>query len=294
MSSLVLLLIVGVVGWILYKAQAQDGPSSSAPRYSDDQVQRCDAWLKACADTVQLPRMICGPVPDCFGHDEDVFAVFPVTLMESRAVRYSRSNYGGPTIRIMKGFSYRFGSSVGQSESVEEMRTLDSGTLVVTTKRLAFVGSIRTNSTDLNDVISVEDYSDGIRVHREHKQKAETYVLDFHTHPRGWWREWPAGRRLPDGEGHRLRQDFPSSHAAAVGAAKTRECGHAATTDNAGRAEPDVGEMSTTDRPENLALGAKQDDAPAAFDPAGELRRAVLLAGAAGWHQKSLLLWVGA
>ena len=178
MSSLVLLLIAGVVGWILYKAQAQDGPSSSAPRYSDDQVQRCDAWLKACADTVQLPRMICGPVPDCFGHDEDVFAVFPVTLMESRAVRYSRSNYGGPTIRIMKGFSYRFGSSVGQSESVEEMRTLDSGTLVVTTKRLAFVGSIRTNSTDLNDVISVEDYSDGIRVHREHKQKAETYVLD--------------------------------------------------------------------------------------------------------------------
>jgi hypothetical protein len=42
------------------------------------------------------------------------------------------------------------------------------------------------------------------------------------------------------------------------------------------------------DRTEDFTLAAKQDDAPAAFHPAGELRRAVFLAGAAGRHQESL------
>ena len=71
----------------------------------------------------------------------------------------------------------RLGSSAGSSESVDEQRAIDCGTLVLTSKRLAFLGSLRTNSVDLCDLISVEHSIDGIAVHREHTQKTETYVL---------------------------------------------------------------------------------------------------------------------
>ena len=60
---------------------------------------------------------------------------------------------------------------------MDEQRAIDLGTLVLTSKRLAFLGSVRTNSVDLGDLISLEHYTDGIAVHRERKQKTETYVL---------------------------------------------------------------------------------------------------------------------
>jgi hypothetical protein len=60
---------------------------------------------------------------------------------------------------------------------VGELRVIDFGALVLTSKRLAFLGSMRTNSVDLCDLISLQPYSDGIAVHRERKQKAETYML---------------------------------------------------------------------------------------------------------------------
>ena len=42
------------------------------------------------------------------------------------------------------------------------------------------------------------------------------------------------------------------------------------------------------DRTEDFTLGAQQDDAPAALHPAGELRGAVFLAGAAGHSRKNI------
>jgi len=131
--------------------------------------------------------MVCGGVPAGFDQDEQVLlCVLPyVDLMESRAVRHSirrgRSAYGGPTIRLARGLSVRLGASDSTGESVsesfDELRQIDNGTLVLTTKRLAFLGSLRTNNSSLDDVIGVEDVGNGIQVHRERKQKAETYRL---------------------------------------------------------------------------------------------------------------------
>jgi hypothetical protein len=63
------------------------------------------------------------------------------------------------------------------SESSDELRQIDNGTLVLTTKRLAFLGSLRTNNSSLDDLIGVKALGNGIQVHREHKQKAETYLI---------------------------------------------------------------------------------------------------------------------
>ena len=117
-------------------------------------------------------------VPLGFDSDELVVFVLPgVRLLEPRAVRRSRSNYGGPTIRLAKGLSFRLGAGTSQSESSDELRDIDQGTLVLTTKRLVFMGSMRTSNVKLDDIIGIESYTDGIQVHRERKQRAETYVL---------------------------------------------------------------------------------------------------------------------
>jgi hypothetical protein len=42
--------------------------------------------------------------------------------------------------------------------------------LVLTTKRLAFLGERRTNSTELGDLIGVHAFADSIKLHRERKQ----------------------------------------------------------------------------------------------------------------------------
>jgi hypothetical protein len=54
---------------------------------------------------------------------------------------------------------------------------IDNGKLVLTTKRLAFLGTLRTNISSLDDLIGVKDLGYGIQVHCERKQKAETYML---------------------------------------------------------------------------------------------------------------------
>ena len=48
---------------------------------------------------------------------------------------------------------------------------------MLTTKRLTFMGALRTSDVKLGDIISLQSYSDGIQIHRERKQKAETYLL---------------------------------------------------------------------------------------------------------------------
>ena len=75
----------------------------------------------------------------------------------------------------------RFGESHGHSESHEELRGVDIGTLVLTNERIVFVGSKRTNSTPLEKLISVEAYANELVIHREGKQKIESYQLSSGT-----------------------------------------------------------------------------------------------------------------
>jgi hypothetical protein len=94
----------------------------------------------------------------------------PAVLAEERAVR----SYDGTTVNLHKGIS----STTGTSQSQGVLKAIDSGQLVLTTKRLVFVGALRTASTDLRKLIRAEVFADSIRVNREGKSKAETYLTD--------------------------------------------------------------------------------------------------------------------
>jgi len=99
-----------------------------------------------------------------------------ISLLEPRAVRQTVGGYAGPTIRVAKGVSFKMGRIAAKSESHEELRNIDQGSLILTNKRLIFIGSKRTTNIDLRKIIAIEPYMDGIAVQRENKQKTEYFI----------------------------------------------------------------------------------------------------------------------
>jgi hypothetical protein len=100
------------------------------------------------------------------------FSLPDITLREPRSV--SNGVYGGPSIHIAKGVTIR--TDAFQAQSHEELKDIDQGTLVLTNKRLVFVGSKRSVETALAKLISVDAYSDAVAVRRQGKEKTEFYL----------------------------------------------------------------------------------------------------------------------
>lgn len=76
---------------------------------------------------------------------EEIQLALPnVSLLEPRAVRTGA--YGGPSFRVAKGVYFRVGGV--RSESHEELRNIDQGTLTLTNKRVVFSGTKRTINID--------------------------------------------------------------------------------------------------------------------------------------------------
>jgi hypothetical protein len=60
------------------------------------------------------------------------------------------------------------------------LATLDTGDLLLTTKRYAFVGVKRSVAQPLSRITSIQVYNDGIGVSRSNKQKVEYFLGDYH------------------------------------------------------------------------------------------------------------------
>ena len=108
-----------------------------------------------------------------------LFVLPNVSLHEPRSV--TRGAYGGPSVHVAKGLTLRVGGF--QAQSHEELKELDQGTLVLTTKRLCFSGALRSLEIDLRKLISVDAYSNAVAVRRSGKEKTEFFFgLDHHTY----------------------------------------------------------------------------------------------------------------
>ena len=93
-------------------------------------------------------------------NEELICILNDISLLEPRTVR--SGIYGGPSFRIARGMYVRLGAF--RSESHEEIQQVDKGTLVLTNKRLVFLGSKRTLEIDLRKILSMEPYSDALGV----------------------------------------------------------------------------------------------------------------------------------
>jgi hypothetical protein len=124
-----------------------------------------------------------GPSPVILKKNEKLSLIMEnISFQEPRAVRQTHAAYGGPTIRVAKGVSFRLGGASARSESHDEIRVIDQGKLVLTNKRLIFIGDKRTVNIDLKKILAVQAYRDGIELQRENKQKPEYFTgTDKHT-----------------------------------------------------------------------------------------------------------------
>ena len=105
------------------------------------------------------------------GKDENCYIkVDNVELYEDRAVRDTVGGYNGFSFRVAKGVSYRIGGFSARGESHMEKRLIDKGIFYITDKRYIFDGSTKNIEGELKKVISVEAYSDGIKISRANKR----------------------------------------------------------------------------------------------------------------------------
>ena len=72
-----------------------------------------------------------------------------------------------------KGMSFRLGAF--QAESQEELREIDRGSIVLTTKRLIFAGAKRNVNIDLKKIVDIEYYQDGIALRRSGIERVQYF-----------------------------------------------------------------------------------------------------------------------
>ncbi len=75
------------------------------------------------------------------------------------------------------GIRYRVGSFHGHPIQQQFLGKLDTGTLVVTNQRIAFIGNVKSTSILLTKLLHVESYSDAIAVFLEGREKPDFYMV---------------------------------------------------------------------------------------------------------------------
>jgi hypothetical protein len=126
-----LVVVAVVIGVLIYfgnRGKQQERLSQTQERLSQ-LITPLDHFADLAAKGIQI-KLIAGEPPNiALRIGEHMLCVFPnTTLLEPRAVRTWLSNYGGASIRVAKGLSFRAGQSRGVSESHDEMRAIDLGT----------------------------------------------------------------------------------------------------------------------------------------------------------------------
>lgn len=75
------------------------------------------------------------------------------------------------------GIRYRVGSFQGQPVSQDYLARIDTGTLVVTNQRVAFVGATRSVTFPLDKILHAEVYTDGVGMFKEGKESADLFLF---------------------------------------------------------------------------------------------------------------------
>jgi hypothetical protein len=81
------------------------------------------------------------------------------------------------------GIRYRVGSFHGHPVQQQFLAKLDTGRLVVTNQRIAFIGNLKSTSIPLTKLLHVECYADGLAVFREGKENPDLYLVSQPKYP---------------------------------------------------------------------------------------------------------------
>lgn len=107
-------------------------------------------------------------------NDEKAFLEEKTTFAEPRAVR--KNTGSGMGFRLMKGVY--LGGYSGKSESNQEWKAIDQGTVTITNKRIIFRGSKENKTITISKVISVNSTLDSIELTIEDKNKLVSFAVE--------------------------------------------------------------------------------------------------------------------
>jgi hypothetical protein len=100
--------------------------------------------------------------------NEVCYFLTDIDWLEQRTVT-TRVNYSGPSfrIKITKGISYRVGSITPQRVTEDVWKTIDSGKLYLTNKRVIFIGEKGNKTITINKILDFNVYTNGIEIQKD-------------------------------------------------------------------------------------------------------------------------------
>jgi len=165
----------------------------------DAQIQSAQASAKACDDEVvhrqeaikamgfdslyeaaRLKTSGAQPVdsPLILKAGEQAYLSVPATLARMTTRTHYTGHSSGFSFPIgHTGIRYRVGSFRGQPVQQQSLTKLDTGTFVLTNKRLGYVGQTKSMSVALDKLMHFEIYNDALSVAREGKENPDFYLM---------------------------------------------------------------------------------------------------------------------
>lgn len=136
------------------------------PSFSDRTVQLMNRYRR-------YWQLRFGPLPSLqvpynLYNGEECHARMPAQWLEYRT-ETTRYNYSGPDarIKIAKGFYWQAGSaSVGRIKE-EVLRPIDQGELLITSRRLLFIGQNRSRNIRFSHILGFEPFDDGLLIQKD-------------------------------------------------------------------------------------------------------------------------------
>ena len=125
--------------------------------------------LDVCIQNKKLPNLKVVGLKTILSDDEKTHWYSGARAMEERMVRDVQFSSVG-------GHGFRVGQSRGVSHG--ELKSIDSGSLLLTNKRLIFNGDLKHFEYPLNKITSVEEWKDAVEIASGNRQKCQVYVLD--------------------------------------------------------------------------------------------------------------------
>jgi hypothetical protein len=112
-------------------------------------------------------------------HKDEVpyLAVQSTLARQTTQTRFVGSSQGFSFPIGHTGIRYRVGSFAGRPVQKSSMASVDSGALVLTNMRVAFIGRVKTITVNLPKVVNIHMYTDGLALFHEGKENADFFYL---------------------------------------------------------------------------------------------------------------------
>ena len=105
--------------------------------------------------------------------NEHLFLYEASEFSETRAIRHSTGGFG--SVRVAKRFS--LGGWSGSSESSQEWRTLDTGKLFITDKKMLFMGAKENRTIPIEKIVAVDVFRDGFKISIDSRAKGAMFKV---------------------------------------------------------------------------------------------------------------------